>query len=53
MRFAYVEPPNSPTRPSAIVEISELTEGQAANAKLIGDAAADWDGSDPIREMGG
>jgi len=53
VRFAYVEPPNSPTRPSTIVEISELTEGQAASAKLIRDAAADWDGSDPIREMGG
>src|ERR1700752_5397492 len=25
VRFAYGEPPNSPTRPSAIVEISELT----------------------------
>lgn len=50
VRFAYVEPPNSP---SAIVEISELTDAQAASAKFIRDAAAKWDGSDPIREMGG
>ena len=53
VRFAYVEPPNSPTWPSTIVEISELTEGLAASAKLTRDAAADWDGSDRIREMGG
>ena len=50
VRFAYVEPPNSP---ATVVEISELTEGQAASAKFIRDAAANWDGSDPIREMGG
>lgn len=49
VRFAYVEPPNSPAR---VVEISELTEGQAAAAKFIRDTAANWDGSDPIREMG-
>jgi catechol 2,3-dioxygenase-like lactoylglutathione lyase family enzyme len=50
VRFAYVEPPNSP---ATVVEISELTEGQAASAKFIRDAAANWDGSDSIREMGG
>jgi hypothetical protein len=53
VRFAYVEPPNSPAYISQIVEISELTEAQAASAKFIRDAAASWDGSDPIREMGG
>jgi len=53
VRFAYVEPPNSPAVPSTIVEISELTDAQAASAKFIRDAAANWDGSDPIREMGG
>ena len=52
VRFAYVEP-TSPAPISQVVEISELTEGQAASAKLIRDAAANWDGSDPIREMGG
>jgi catechol 2,3-dioxygenase-like lactoylglutathione lyase family enzyme len=50
VRFAYVEPPNSP---ATVVEISELTEGQAATAKFIRAAAANWDGSNPIREMGG
>lgn len=49
VRFAYVEPPGSP---AAVVEISELTDAQAASAKFIRDAAANWDGSDPIREMG-
>jgi catechol 2,3-dioxygenase-like lactoylglutathione lyase family enzyme len=49
VRFAYVEPPN---RPATIVEISELTEAQAGVAKFIREAAANWDGSDPIREMG-
>jgi hypothetical protein len=49
VRFAYVEPPNSP---ATVVEISELTDGQAATAKFIRDTAANWDGADPIREMG-
>jgi len=49
VRFAYVEPPNI----SQIVEISELTDAQAASAKFIRDAADGWDGSDPVREMGG
>jgi hypothetical protein len=49
VRFAYVEPTNSP---AAVIEISELTEAQAASARFIRDAAANWDGSDPIRGMG-
>ncbi|MBP1821778.1 VOC family protein [Mycobacterium sp. OAE908] len=49
VRFAYVEPPNSP---ATVVEISELTEAQAASAKFIRDTAANWDGTDAIREMG-
>jgi catechol 2,3-dioxygenase-like lactoylglutathione lyase family enzyme len=49
VRFAYVEAPNSP---ATVIEISELTDAQAASAKFIRDAAANWDGSDPIREMG-
>jgi catechol 2,3-dioxygenase-like lactoylglutathione lyase family enzyme len=49
VRFAYVEPPNSP---AAIIEISELTDAQVAAAKFIRDAAANWDGGDPIRDMG-
>ena len=46
VRFAYVEPPNSP---ATIIEISELTETTEASSALIRDAAANWDGSDPIR----
>ncbi|RDH78363.1 VOC family protein [Mycolicibacterium moriokaense] len=50
VRFAYVEPPNAP---AAVIEISELTEATAANAVFIHDAAAEWDGRDPIRVLGG
>jgi hypothetical protein len=50
VRFAYVEPPDAP---AAVVEISELTDATAANAVFIHDAAAEWDGSNPIRVLGG
>jgi hypothetical protein len=49
-RFAYVEPPNSP---AAIIEIMELTETTAGMGDFIRHTAANWDGTDPIREMGG
>jgi len=48
VRFAYVEPPNAP---AAVIEISELTEATAANAMFMHDAAAEWDGSDPVRNL--
>jgi glyoxalase/bleomycin resistance protein/dioxygenase superfamily protein len=48
-RFAYVEPPNSP---ATVIEIMELTDTTAGMGKFIRDTAANWDGSDPIREMG-
>ena len=48
-RFAYVELPNAP---AAVIEISELTDATAANAMFMLDAAAEWDGSDPIRVLG-
>ena len=48
VRFAYVEPPNSP---ATVVEISELTDATVAGSTFIRDAAASWDGSDPIREL--
>ena len=48
VRFAYVEPPNAP---AAVIEISELTEATAANAVFIHDAAAEWDGTNPVREL--
>ncbi|ODQ95968.1 VOC family protein [Mycolicibacterium holsaticum] len=49
-RFAYVEPPNCP---ASVVEIMELTEITAGMAEFVRDAATDWDGSDPIRALGG
>jgi catechol 2,3-dioxygenase-like lactoylglutathione lyase family enzyme len=49
-RFAYVEPPNSP---ATIIEIMELTETTKGMATFVRDAAAHWDGSDPIRNLGG
>ena len=49
VRFAYVEPPNAP---AAVIEISELTDATAANAIFMHDAAAEWDGKDPIRVLG-
>jgi Glyoxalase/Bleomycin resistance protein/Dioxygenase superfamily len=50
VRFAYVEPPNSP---ATIVEISELTEASSGMAAFVRDAAANWDGSDSIRVLRG
>jgi hypothetical protein len=52
VRFAYLQPPNGPARPSEVIEISEITDAQAASAKFIRDTAANWDGSDPIRKLG-
>ena len=49
VRFAYVEPPNGP---AAVIEISELTDATAANVVFMHDAAAEWDGSDPIWVLG-
>jgi hypothetical protein len=46
VRFAYVEAPNSP---ATIIEISELTETTLASSTFIREAAANWDGSEPIR----
>ena len=48
-RFAYVEPPNSP---AAVIEIMELTEATTGMATFVRDAAAGWDGSEPIRSLG-
>jgi hypothetical protein len=49
VRFAYVEPPNAP---AAVIEISELTDATAANVMFMHDAAAEWDGSAPLRVLG-
>jgi hypothetical protein len=49
-RFSYVEPANSP---ATIIEIMELTDTTTGMAKFVRDAADGWDGSDPIRNLGG
>jgi hypothetical protein len=49
-RFAYVEPPNSP---ATVIEIMELNEMMVGMGKFVRDAAADWDGTDPIRVLNG
>ncbi|MDH6194566.1 hypothetical protein M2272_001195 [Mycobacterium frederiksbergense] len=48
VRFAYFEPPAG----AAIVEIMELTEASSGMAGYVRQAAAGWDGSDPVRELG-
>ena len=48
VRFAYAEPPTGAT----IIEIMELTEASAGMATFVRQAAEDWDGTDPIRELG-
>jgi hypothetical protein len=45
-RFAYVEPPQG--SPATIYELMEATEGMGA---FFRDAAKNWDGTDPIREI--
>ncbi len=47
-RFAYVEPPGSP---AAVIEIMELTDTTRGMATFVRDAAAGWDGTEPIREL--
>ena len=49
-RFAYVEPPGSP---AAVIEIMELNDMTAGMGTFVRDAAANWDGTDPIRVLGG
>lgn len=52
-RFAYVEPPAGRAQVAQIIEIMELTEITSGMASFVRDAAANWDGSDPIRVLGG
>jgi hypothetical protein len=49
-RFAYVEPPASPATVVEIMELNEITSGMA---QFVRDAAAGWDGTDPVRVLGG
>ncbi len=48
-RFAYLEPSDGP---AAVIEIMELTDSTVWMAGQVRDAAAGWDGSDPVRELG-
>lgn len=50
VRYAYFEPPGGQ---ATIIEIMELTDAFAGMAKLVRDAADGWDGTDPIRPLGG
>jgi catechol 2,3-dioxygenase-like lactoylglutathione lyase family enzyme len=50
-RFAYVEPPAG--GPATIFEIMELTDVTRGMGTFVRDAATGWDGSDPIRTVGG
>ncbi|KWX68147.1 VOC family protein [Mycobacterium sp. NAZ190054] len=48
-RFAYLEPPGGPAAVIEIMELNAMTHGMAT---FVRDAAADWDGRDPVRELG-
>lgn len=50
-RFAYVEPPAG--GPATIFEIMELTEVTTGMGDFVRGAAKNWDGTDPIRTVGG
>ncbi|OBG95380.1 glyoxalase [Mycobacterium sp. E136] len=52
-RFAYVEPPAGRAQVAQIIEIMELTDITSGMASFVRDAAANWNGSDPIRVLGG
>lgn len=45
-KYAYVEPPGGP---AAVVEIMELNPATIGMGRLVREAAANWDGSDPLR----
>jgi hypothetical protein len=47
--YAYLERSKGP---ETILELTELTASVRGVAKLVRDAAADWDGTDPIRTLG-
>jgi hypothetical protein len=50
VRYAYAVPPGGP---AAIIEIMELNEATNFLAEFVRAAADGWDGSDPIRSLGG
>ncbi len=48
VRYAYLE---GPAGPATIVELMELNELTLGMASLVKEAAAGWDGTDPIRSL--
>ena len=48
VRYAYLEPPAGP---ATIVEIMELNDLTLGMGRLVRDAAAGWDGVDPVRSL--
>ncbi len=51
-RFAYLENPKADAS-GAVVEISDVSGPKGMFFAHLREVAADWDGSDPIREIGG
>lgn len=49
-RYAYFEPPAGP---ATIIELMALTPTTTAMAEFVRSAAQNWDGSEPIRVLGG
>jgi catechol 2,3-dioxygenase-like lactoylglutathione lyase family enzyme len=49
-KYAYLEVPDE--NPAAIVEIMELNDQTRGMGMMVREAAADWDGSNPIRSFG-
>jgi catechol 2,3-dioxygenase-like lactoylglutathione lyase family enzyme len=47
-RYVYFEPPAGPATVAELMEITPITTGMA---QLVRDAAIDWDGSEPIRNL--
>jgi hypothetical protein len=48
-RFAYVEPPAG--GPATVYELMELTDVTRGMGTFVRDAATNWDGTDPIRNV--
>ena len=48
-RFAYVEPPDCP---AAVIEIMKLNDATEGMGRFLREAAAGWDGADPVRDLG-
>jgi hypothetical protein len=49
VRFAYLQPSGCPAE---VIEVSEVNEVTSGMATFVREAAANWDGHDPIRVLG-